>query len=104
MRYTVEFTEDAESDLVRLFAFLLERAETLEDLELADEAIKVIRETTQHHLSITPYSYRKVGASPTLRELIIPFTSTGYVVRFDIRTPELVLVIGVRHQREADYH
>lgn len=104
MKYTVEFTEDAESDLVRLFAFLLERAETLEDLELAAEAIKVIRETTQHHLSITPYSYRKVGTSPTLRELIIPFASTGYVVRFDIRSPELVLVVGVRHQREEDYH
>ena len=51
-----------------------------------------------------PYSYRKVGARPTLRELIVPFGSTGYVLRFDIRTPELVLVLGARHQREQDYH
>ena len=104
MRYVVEFTEDADDDITRLFAFLLERAQTLEDLDLADEAVKVIRETTLHHLSTTPYSYRKVGPSPALRELIVPFGSTGYVVRFDIRSPELVLVIGARHQREEDFH
>jgi plasmid stabilization system protein ParE len=104
MSYVVEFTEDADDDITRLYTFLLERAETLEALDLADEAIKVIRETVLHHLSTTPYSYRKVGQSPTLRELIIPFASTGYVVRFDIRSPVLVLVIGARHQREEDFH
>jgi hypothetical protein len=39
-----------------------------------------------------------------LRELIVPFGSMAYVIRFDIRTPELVLFIGARHQREEDYH
>ena len=39
-----------------------------------------------------------------LRELIVPLGATGYVLRFDIRTPELVLVIGARHQREEDFH
>ena len=43
MSYSVEFTEDADDDITRLCAFLLERAQTLEDLDLADEAIKVIR-------------------------------------------------------------
>ena len=56
------------------------------------------------HLSTTPYSYRKVAARSTLRELIIPFGTTGYILRFDIRSPELVLVIGARHQREEDFH
>jgi len=28
----------------------------------------------------------------------------GYILRFDIRSPELVLVIGARHQREEDFH
>ncbi len=104
MSYVVEFTEDADDDITRLYAFLLESAATLENLDLADEAIKVIRETTLHHLSTSPYSYRKVGPSSTLRELIIPFASTGYVVRFDIRSSEFVLVFGARHQREEDYH
>jgi plasmid stabilization system protein ParE len=104
MSFTVEFTQGAEDDLVRLYDFLLHRAETVEELEVADEAIKVIRQTALSHLSTTPYSYRKVGARSTLRELIIPFGTTGYILRFDIRSPELVLVIGARHQREEDFH
>ena len=104
MSFTVEFTQGAEDDLVRLYDFLLNRAETLEELDLADEALKVIRQAALSHLSTTPYSYRRVGARSTLRELIIPFGTTGYILRFDIRSPELVLVIGVRHQREEDFH
>jgi len=104
MTYAVEFTQGAEEDLLRLYDFLLARAETLEALDVADEALKVIRQAALSHLSTTPYSYRKVGARSTLRELIIPFGTTGYVLRFDIRSPELVLVIGARHQREEDFH
>ncbi len=104
MSYAVEFTQSAEDDLVRLYDFLLDRAETLEQLGVADEALKVIRQAALSHLSTTPYSYRKVGARSTLRELIVPFGTTGYILRFDIRSPELVLVIGARHQREEDFH
>lgn len=104
MSYAVEFTQGAEDDLVRLYVFLLDRTETLEELDVADEAVKVIRQAALSHLSTTPYSYRKVGARSTLRELIIPFGTTGYILRFDIRSPELVLVIGARHQREEDFH
>ena len=104
MSYAVEFTQGAEDDLVRLYDFLLDRAETLEALNVADEAVNVIRQAALSHLSMTPYSYRKVGARSTLRELIIPFGTTGYILRFDIRSPELVLVIGARHQREEDFH
>lgn len=70
----------------------------------AYEALEVIRTVANSHLSTTPYSYRKVGQRPTLRELIVPFGSTSHILRFDIRTPELVLVIGARHQREDDFH
>jgi plasmid stabilization system protein ParE len=104
MSYAVEFAQGAEDDLVRLYDFLLGRAETLEELDVAEEVVKVIRQAALSHLSTTPYSYRKVGARSTLRELIIPFGATGYVLRFDIRSPELVLVIGARHQREEDFH
>jgi plasmid stabilization system protein ParE len=104
MSYAVEFTQAAEDDLVRLYDFLLDRAETLEELDVAHEAVKAIRQAALSHLSTTPYSYRKVGTRSTLRELIIPFGTTGYILRFDIRSPELVLVIGARHQREEDFH
>lgn len=104
MTYAVEFTQGAEEDLLRLYDFLLARAGTLEALDVADEALKVIRQAALSHLSTTPFSYRKVGIRSTLRELIIPFGTTGYILRFDIRSPELVLVIGARHQREEDFH
>ena len=104
MSFAVEFTQSAEDDLVRLYDFLLDRAETLEELDVADEAVRAIRQAASSHLSTSPYSYRKVGARSTLRELIIPFGTTGYILRFDIRSPELVLVIGARHQREEDFH
>ena len=104
MTFKVEFTPEAEADLDRLFDFLLDGARTLEDAMRALEAVAAIRTAADSHLATTPYSYRKVGQRPTLRELIVPFGSTGYVLRFDIRTPELVLVIGARHQREEDFH
>ena len=104
MTFKVEFTPEAEADLERLFDFLLDRAKTVEEAMRAHEAVEVLRTVAVSHLSTTPYSYRKVGPRPTLRELIVPFGSTGYVLRFDIRTPELVLAIGARHQREEDFH
>lgn len=104
MTFRVEFTSEADDDLARLFDFLLDQAQTSEEAMHAYDAVSAIREVAQRHLSITPYSYRKAGRRPTLRELIIPFGATGYVLRFDIRSPELVLVIGVRHQREEDFH
>jgi plasmid stabilization system protein ParE len=104
MTFKVECTPEAEEDLDRLFDFLLERAETVEEALRADDAIAVIRTIADSHISTSHYSYRKVGTRPTLRELIVPFGSMAYVIRFDIRTPELVLFIGARHQREEDYH
>ncbi len=104
MTYRVEFTPEGDADLERLFDFLLERAETAEDALRAYEALELIRTVAHSHLSTMPYSYRRVGARPTLRELIVPFGATGYVLRFDIRTPELVVVLGARHQREEDFY
>lgn len=104
MTFKVEFTPEADADLERLFEFLLDRAETVEEAMRVLEAAQAIRVAANSHLATTPYSYRKVGQRPTLRELIVPFGATGYVLRFDIRTPELVLVIGARHQREEDFH
>ena len=104
MTFKVEFTPEADEDLDRLLDFLPGRAQTAEEAMQAYEVIEAIRIAANSHLSTTPYSYRKVGQRPTLREIIVPFGATGYILRFDIRTPELVLVIGARHQREEDFH
>lgn len=104
MTFEVRFSITAEDDLARLFDFLLERAETAEDFDQAQRAIVAVRSAVMNQLSLTPYSFRKAGRSPTRRELIIPFGATGYVALYEIVDPSRVLVLAVRHQREEDYH
>lgn len=103
--FEVRFSGPALEDINRLFDFLLERAETLDDLEFAQRAIDEIKATCIGSLSKTPFSYRKAGASALRRELIISFGSTGYVAQYEIEPALLrVIVLAVRHQREEDYH
>lgn len=104
MSYEVRFSALAEDDLIRLFEFLLERANDANDLEVAQAAIEAIRSAASYQLALTPYSFRKSGRSPTRRELIIPFGATGYVALYEIASGSMVLVLAVRHQREEDYH
>ena len=104
MSFVVELSPAAETDLERLFDFLLERSETTEDLDRAQAAIDAIRATAKHRLAITPFSFRKAAQNPAQRELIIPFGATGYVALYEIVSPSKVLVLAVRHQREEDYH
>ncbi|MFT3777704.1 MAG: type II toxin-antitoxin system RelE/ParE family toxin [Ottowia sp.] len=104
MRFSVRFSAEAEEDLDRLLDFLLDRARTLEDLELAQAAIDAVRVAAQKQLAVTPFSFRKAGRSPTRRELIIPFGATGYVALYEIDSATSVIVLAVRHQRGEDYH
>ena len=104
MGFDVRYSVEAEADLERLFDFLLDRAQTLEDLELAQAAIDAVRVAAHKQLAVTPYSFRKIGQSPTRRELIIPFGATGYIALYEIVDATSVLVLAVRHQREEDYH
>jgi plasmid stabilization system protein ParE len=104
MSFAVELSPTAEADLDSLFDFLLDQAETAEDLDRAQAAIQAIRATAQHRLAITPFSFRKAAQNPAQRELIIPFGSTGYVAMFEIVSASKVIVLAVRHQREEDYH
>ena len=103
--FEVRFAESALEDLHRLFDFLLEKARTVEDLDIAQQAIGEIGATCQGHLSKTPFSCRKSGENSLRRELIIPFGSTGYVAQYEIEPVELrVVVLAARDQREDDYH
>jgi plasmid stabilization system protein ParE len=104
MKFDVRFSATADDDLDRLFDFLLNRAKTVEDLDLAQAAIDAILAAVFNQLAATPYSFRKAGKSPTRRELIIPFGATGYVALYEIANPSSVVVLAVRHQREEDYH
>ncbi len=104
MSFVVEISPTAEADLERLFDFLLDQAETSEDLDRAQAAIDAIRAAALHRLAVTPFSFRKAAHNPAQRELIIPFGATGYVALFEIVSVSKVVVLAVRHQREEDYH
>ena len=104
MSFVVQLSPTAEADLERLFDFLLERAETTEDLDNAQAAIDTIRAITQRQLAVTPFSFRKAAQNPMQRELIIPFGRTGYVALYEVIGTSKVVVLAVRHQRQEDYH
>lgn len=102
MSHTVRLTEAAQADLLRLYDFLLAQhpgdpRQAAAALDSIDQAFKLLR--------TFPYSCRKATPdNPYLREIIIPFSSTGYVALFEIEPDEIVTILAVRHQREADYH
>jgi plasmid stabilization system protein ParE len=104
LNFRVRYTREAVDDLERLFDFLLERElERGGDLDVAVRALDAIKDGIQT-LSFSPFTCRKAGTSPFLRELIIPFGRNGYVALFEIEGEALVTVCAVRHQREEDYH
>lgn len=102
--FEVRYTPAARDDLLRLFDFLLERAQTEEDFDTAQEVIDAIKTAVQRHLSRSPFIYRKAGSSPFLRELIIPYGSAGYVALYEIEDADTVNILAIRHQWEDDYH
>ena len=105
MSFRVRLTRDAEADLDRLFGFVLERELERDggDLALAERALTAIRAGFAT-LRTSPFTCRKAGNSPFLRELIIPFGRSGYVALIEIESATEVVVVAVRHQLEDDYH
>ena len=104
MTFQVALTRGALDDLERLFDFIVDRELAREDgnLDLAQDALAAIRQGLEL-LERFPFTCRKASNSPFLRELVIPFASTGYVALFEIVDETTVLVAAVRHQREEDY-
>ncbi|MDN6882536.1 type II toxin-antitoxin system RelE/ParE family toxin [Variovorax sp. CAN2819] len=104
MSYSVRFTRQAAEDLERLYGFILERELSKGgDLELAERALDAIEHGIAT-LCFSPFTCRKAGDSPFIRELVIPFGATGYVALFEIEANDSIVVAAVRHQREDDYH
>jgi plasmid stabilization system protein ParE len=100
--FSVRFTQHAESDLVRLYEFILQRDEN--DWALAEQALNAIKHAIRG-LELSPFSYRKAAAdNPFIRELIIPCGASGYVALFEIEDGQTVTVLALRHQLEDDYY
>ena len=103
MSFVVRYSASARDDLKRLYEYLLDRATTVEDLDLAERALGTIIGSVDS-LGRSPFIYRKAGSSPFLRELLIPFGNSGYVALFEIEDASTVTILAVRNQLEDDYH
>lgn len=103
MSFAVRYSAGARDDLIRLYQHLLDRASTVEDLEVAERALNAITMAVDS-LARSPFTYRKARQSPFLRELLIPFGHSGYVALFEIEDASTVTILAVRHQLEDDYH
>lgn len=98
MSWRVRYTRVAREDLLRLYGFLLER-----DIAAAEEALVAIDKAVEL-LQSFPFTCRKASLdNPLLRELLVSFGSSGYVVLYDIEDRHTVTILAVRHQREDDY-
>lgn len=99
MTFRLKFTSDFYEDLDRITDFLIER-----DADLAERAIIAIDKALTV-LEDFPLIARAVSPEePMLREFVIPFGSSGYVVLFRIDGKDSISVAAIRHQREDDYH
>ena len=72
-------------------------------LALVDRAIAAIEQGIAM-LRSSPCTCRKADQGAFLRELVIPFGSTGCVALFEIATNDTVVIAALRHQLEDDYH
>jgi len=84
-------------DVDRLHRFLVEK-----NASAAREAIKAVR-THVNRLAEQPGAGRPAEhMEPEFREWIIPFGGSGYIALYRL-DGEKVVILAVRHQREAGY-
>lgn len=97
-RYRVRFARAALEDLAELTEFLIEQGSD-------DDAEMVIRDAVEV-LKRLPFVGRPARQQddPTLRELVVPFGRTGYVVLYRLGPGALVSVLAARHQLEERFH
>jgi plasmid stabilization system protein ParE len=88
-------SEAAAADLARLHAFLADRSPAA-----ADRAIAALVTAIQS-LDVFPERGRPSG-TPNVRELIVPFGRSGYVLRYTYSAArDEVVIIRIWHGREA---
>lgn len=99
MSFNVRYIKSAREDIKVLYQFLLDQ-----DISTARRAYIAIRKSLEF-LQDFPFSCRKVDTNNVfLREIIIPFGSSGHVALFEIENNDIVTILAVRHQKEQDYY
>ena len=96
-RLRVEWSPRSLSDLEFRVQFLSDKSPIA--AERAAEAILAAGE----RLRDFPRSGRPYGKAPDqYRELVVPFGNEGYTLLYEV-LPDHVLIVGLKHQREAAY-
>jgi plasmid stabilization system protein ParE len=97
--WRVRYAPAARDDLKRLYGFLVEQ-----DTEAARRALVAIIKGVEL-LQQFPFTCRKIDAdNPLLRELLVSFGNSGYILQYEIDNEHTITILAVRHQREDDYH
>ena len=76
---------------------------SLQRLGLAERALSTIIGSVDN-LGRSPFTYRKAGPNPFLREFLIPFGNRRCVALFETEDASTVTLLALRHQREVDCH
>lgn len=88
----VIFAPAALRDLQRLREFLRPKSQAATTIQLS-----------LRQLAAQPSMGRPIEGLPeAFREWVIPFGDSGYLARYRIE-PDVIVVLAVRHQREAGY-
>ena len=70
----------------------------------ADRAVEPINPAMAALTRSQALSREAAGSRSGLRrELVVPFGAAGYVISYEITSPQLVMVLAVRHQHEPDF-
>ena len=95
---SLTWSPSAAADVQRLYRFLRSKNQ-----DAAQRAVKAMREGV-NVLKQQPRIGRVVGGMPEqYREWLIDFGSSGYVVRYHIDQDTNVIILAVRHQKEAGF-
>lgn len=99
-RYRIRFARSALKDLSRLTEYLVENSP-----DRARHAVPIIRDAVEV-LRRLPWVGRIAleQSDRTLRELLVPFGSTGYVLLYRVGPASVVTVLAARHQLEERFH
>jgi plasmid stabilization system protein ParE len=99
MTFKLIYTPAFYKDLDRLAEFLLER-----DPAQAERAITAIKKALAILTDFPLMARRASREDPLLRELVVPFGSSGYLILLKLIDDQTVTILAIRHQREEDYH
>ncbi len=99
-RYRVRFARAALEDLEQLTAYLIEQSP-----ERAHQMDPIVRDAVEV-LRRLPFVGRPARQQndPTLRELLVFFGTSGYILLYRVGPGALVSVLAARHQLEEKFY